>query len=601
MIKMLKRAFSIRDYIRNFCIIAHIDHGKSTLADRFLELTGSKIDKAQVLDKLAVERERGITVRAQSVTMNYSYKGNDYLLNLIDTPGHVDFSYEVSRSLRACQGAILLVDATAGIQAQTYSTYFQAKAAGLSLISAVNKIDHPAGSPEHVSDQIFTHFSLKDSYLVSAMNGIGVQTLLEAVIEKFPKPQGDDNKPFRGFLFDSWFDKHKGVICLIEVVDGRLKKNDKIVSFHTKRVYEVSNLGFYRLNLEYRESLEGGQVGFVVLNMKETSEALIGDTFYISSSEKPEEFPGFQNPKCMVYAGVFPEDPDEYEDLAAALNKYQLEDRSLTVQRDISTALGNGFRCGFLGMLHMDIFQERLDREHQIGLVITSPSVPYMINLKDGTSFIVENPNEIPERFKIKSFMEPVVNATIFLPTEYIGNIIKYCMSRRGIQQELTILDEKSTIVKFLIPLAEIITDFYSTLKSMTKGMATIDYEHSEYMVSDLGVMTILLNGEKVDALTSLVPKEQSYEKGKSVTGKLKEVLTGQLFEIAIQASFNNKVIARETIKAYRKDVTAKLYGGDQTRRDKLLEKQKRGKKRMKVIGNVRVDSSTFQKILRTG
>jgi elongation factor 4 len=596
---MIRRLFSNRDYIRNFCIIAHVDHGKSTLADRFLELTGTKINKSQVLDKLAVERERGITVRAQSVTMDYTYKGQKYLLNLIDTPGHVDFSYEVSRSLRACQGAILLVDAISGIQAQTYSTYYQAKEAGLTIIPAINKIDHPSASPEHIFDQVKTHFGLGDQHFVSAMTGKGVPELLDSLVQKFPKPHGDDNKPFRGFLFDSWFDKHKGVICLIEVVDGILKKNDKIVSFQTKKVYEVAHLGFYRLDLEYKDVLEGGQVGFIVLNMKETSEALIGDTFHLLDSDNIAEFEGFKKPKCMVYAGVYPEDPEEYDELNNCIKKYQLEDRSLLVQRDLSTALGNGFRCGFLGMLHMDIFQERLDREHQIEVVITSPSVPYMINLKDGTDFYVENPNEIPDRFKIKSYMEPIASVTIFIPSDHIGDIIKYCMQKRGIQEDLIILDSKSTIVKFSMPLAEIITDFYSNLKSMTKGMATLDYEHSEYKISDLGILTVLLNGEKVDALTSMVPREQAYDRGKAVTSKLKEYLPGQLFEVAIQAAFNGKVIARDTIKAYRKDVTAKLYGGDQTRRDKLLEKQKKGKKKMKLIGNVKVDSNTFQKILK--
>lgn len=596
----LRRSFSYRDYIRNFCIIAHIDHGKSTLADRFLELTGTKLNKSQVLDKLAVERERGITVRAQSVTMDYTYNNQKYLLNLIDTPGHVDFSYEVSRSLKACQGAILLVDATSGIQAQTYSTYFQAKEAGLHIIPAVNKIDHPAAMPEHVADQIKSQFGLENPYFVSAATGKGAQLLLNRVIDVVPRPFGVDDKPFRGFLFDSWFDKHKGVVCLLEIVDGSIKKGDMLKSFHTKKEYEVEELGFYRLELEYRNKLEGGQVGFVVLGMKETSEALIGDTFYRVGEGPVEEFPGFKQSKCMVYAGVFPEDSEEYDDLALAIKKYQLEDRSLIVQKDQSTALGNGFRCGFLGLLHMDIFQERIEREQDINMIVTSPSVPYQALLRTDEIITVENPNELPDKFKIKAYLEPMARVTIFLPSENIGDMIKYCMKRRGLQEELIILDEKSTIVKFLMPLAEIITDFYSTIKSMTKGMATLDYEHTEYIESALGIMTLLLNGEKVDALTSMVPREQAYDRGRVLTEKLKDLLPGQLFEVAIQAAFNGKVIARETIKAYRKDVTAKLYGGDQTRRDKLLDKQKRGKKRMKMIGNVRVDSGTFKKLLKS-
>lgn len=596
---MQKRLFSTRDYIRNFCIIAHIDHGKSTLADRFLELTGTKINQAQVLDKLAVERERGITVRAQSVTMNYTHEGQEYLLNLIDTPGHVDFSYEVSRSMRACQGAILLVDATAGIQAQTYSTFFQAREAGLQIIPAINKIDHPSAIPEDSIEQMKTHFGLENPLQVSAKTGVGVKQLLIDVIKHVPKPSGNDSSPFRGFLFNSWFDNHKGVVCLIEVVDGVLKKNDRVVSFHTKKEYQVLEIGFHRLELDYRESLQGGQVGFVVLNMKITAEALIGDTFTLVDSIDVQEFPGFKQSKCMVFAGAYPEHPEEFDELETSIRKYQLEDRSLTVQKDFSAALGNGFRCGFLGLLHMDIFKERLDREHKVGMIITAPSVPYLLKLRDDSMFTVENPNEIPERYNIKSYLEPMTVVTIFIPRDSIGDIIKYCMSKRGIQQDLTVLDGKSMFVKFLMPLAEIITDFYSTLKSMTKGMATVDYEYAEYMESNLGVLTVLLNGEKVDALTSMVPQEMSYDKGRIMTQRLKGYLPGQLFEVAIQAAFNGKVIARETIKAYRKDVTAKLYGGDQTRRDKLLDKQKRGKKKMKMIGNVRVDSSTFQKILK--
>ena len=596
---MLVRLFS-REYIRNFCIVAHIDHGKSTLADRFLEITGTKINKSQVLDKLAVERERGITVHAQSVTMNYTYKSQVYTLNLIDTPGHVDFSYEVSRSLRACQAAILLVDATAGIQAQTYSTFFQAKEAGLNIVPAINKIDHPSAVPDHVTEQLLTHFSLLDPYLISAKSGKGCEDLLKSVIEHCPAPHGNDSAPFRGFLFDSWFDRHKGVICLIEVVDGSVQKGSKIVSFHTKKVYEVLELGFNRLELDPKQSIEGGQVGYFVLGMKETAEALIGDTFYMLNSTQITEFPGFQEPKCMVYAGVYPEVAEEYDDMELAINKYQLEDRSLIIQKDVSAALGNGFRCGFLGMLHLDIFQERLEAEHSIGVIITSPSVPYKLELRDDTVYIVQNPNEIPEKQKIKRYFEPMSNVTVFIPSEYFGEVLKMCMGRRGIQQEIIVLDGMSTIMKFKMPLSEIITDFYSTLKSMTRGMGTLDFEHAEYVESKLGLMHVLLNGEKIDALTAMVPISRSYERGALLTAKLKDLLPGQLFEVAIQATFNGKVIARETIKAYRKDVTAKLYGGDQTRKDKLLEKQKRGKKRMKMIGNVRMDTNTFRKLIRS-
>jgi elongation factor 4 len=597
---MLRRLFSSRDYIRNFCIVAHIDHGKSTLADRFLEITGTKINKSQVLDKLAVERERGITVHAQSVTMNYAYNNKNYTLNLIDTPGHVDFSYEVSRSLRACQGAILLVDATAGIQAQTYSTFFQSKQAGLAILPAINKIDHPSAVPDLVIQQLETHFSLTEPFKVSAKSGEGCELLLQHIIKSIPPPPGDDLGAFRGFLFDSWYDKHKGVICLIEVVDGKVSKGDKIMSFHTKKIYEVIEIGFNRLELDYQSSLSGGQVGFMVLGMKETSEAQIGDTYHHVDVPPISEFPGFQQPKCMVFAGVYPEDAEEYEEMELAIKKYQLEDRSLVTQKDVSAALGNGFRCGFLGMLHLDIFQERLESEHNIGVIITAPSVPYKLELRDGETYIVENPNEIPDKQKIKRYFEPMCNVTIFFPTEHYGDILKFCMSRRGIQQDITVLDDKSTIMKFQMPLSEIITDFYSTLKSMTRGMATLDFEHAEYVESRLGIMHVLLSGERIDALTCMLPQARAYERGKIVTQKLKEILPGQLFEVAIQATFNGKVVARETIKAYRKDVTAKLYGGDQTRKDKLLEKQKKGKKRMKMIGKVHIDTNTFRKLIRS-
>lgn len=597
---MLRRLFSYREYIRNFCIVAHIDHGKSTLADRFLEITGTKINKTQVLDKLAVERERGITVHAQSVTMDYTYNSQKYILNLIDTPGHVDFSYEVSRSLRACQGAILLVDGTAGIQAQTYSTYFQCKQAGLSITPAINKIDHPSAVPDMVQEQLLTHFSLTDSFLVSAKSGAGCEDLLKHIIECVPPPVGSDSLPFRGFLFDSWYDKHKGVICLIEVVDGKVSKGDKIMSYHTRKAYEVIEIGLNRLELDHKPSLEGGQVGFLVLGMKDSAEALIGDTYFHTSTPDIEPFPGFQQPKCMVYAGVYPEVAEEYEEMELAIQKYQLEDRSLVVQKDVSAALGSGFRCGFLGMLHLDIFQERLESEHNVQVIITAPSVPYQLELREGEFFTVENPNEIPDRIKIKRYFEPMCNVTIFFPTEHYGDILKFCMSRRGLQQEITVLDGLSTIMKFQMPLNEIITDFYSTLKSMTRGMATLDYEHAEFMESKLGLMTVLLCGEKIDALTCMIPQARSYERGRIVVEKLKEILPGQLFEVAIQATFNGKVIARETIKAYRKDVTAKLYGGDQTRRDKLLEKQKKGKKRMRMIGKVQIDTNSFRKLIRS-
>ena len=592
----LVRYFS--SYIRNFCIVAHIDHGKSTLADRFLELTGTKLTGSQVLDKLEVEKTRGITVKAQTVTMEYTLGNCQYQLNLIDTPGHVDFSYEVSRSLRAAEGAILLVDATAGVQAQTYSTFFQALDANLEIIPAVNKIDHPSAITEVVADQIYSQFDLEDPFKVSAANGKGVQELLEAVIARVPPPKGNPDSPLRAFLFDSWYHPHKGVVCLFKIVDGSISKANKVKSLNTQKVYEIKELGLNRLDFQETQELQTGQVGYIILNMQEVSEAMIGDTFCMAEEQALEPFPGFQEPKCMVFAGVFPEDPGDYDVMQKALAKYNLEDRSLIVQKDISAALGNGFRCGFLGLLHMEIFKDRLNSEHQISVITTSPSVPYKVELKSGELRIVDNANDLPDKFHIRTYYEPIVETTIIVPLEYMGEVLNFCLSRRAFQKEISSIDSKTTLMSFEIPLSEIITDFFDALKSFTKGMATLDYEHRGYNEADLGKMTVLLNGESVDALNTIVHRSDAYNKGRAICQKLKELLPRQQFELAIQASFNGKVIARQTIKAYRKDVTAKLYGGDQTRKDKLLKKQKAGKKRMRNLGNIEVESSTFAKLL---
>jgi elongation factor 4 len=600
MIRLLTRRFHIPpERIRSFCIVAHIDHGKSTLADRLLEKAGFKVDKAQMLDTLQVERERGITVRAQTVSMNYTYNGTDYLINLIDTPGHVDFSYEVSRSLRACKGAILLVDATSGIQAQTFSTFYSALEADLTIIPAVNKVDHPAAIPSVVSEQIETHFDLQDAYRVSARTGLNVEKLLEAVILKVPPEENNTHLPFRGFLFDSWFDKHRGVICIVKVVDGEIRKGDLIKSVATEKQYSIVELGELRINLKPTEMLTTGQVGYFVLNMRQTSEALIGDTFCKVENMTAVQFPGFKQPKPMVYAGVFPTDPDDYIDLQRSLDKYLLEDRSIFVTKDTSSALGSGFRIGFLGLLHMDIFRERLEQEYNQDIIITAPSVPYKVELKDDTQVIVNNANELPDLYQVKEYFEPRVNVTIILPNEYMGQTINYCMSLRGVQKSMTVIDEARTMLIFDMPLSELIVGFFDTMKSMTKGMATVDYEYRAYEPAMLGVMTVLLNGTKVDALSMIVHKSQAYDRGRSLVKKLKEHLPNQLFEVAIQAAYNNKVVARETMKALRKNVTAKCYGGDISRKRKLLEKQKEGKKKMRMFGNVQVDSNTFQQVLK--
>lgn len=597
--QLLRRIHIPPQYIRSFCIVAHIDHGKSTLADRLLEKTGFKVDKAQMLDTLQVERERGITVRAQTVSMNYTYKGTEYLLNLIDTPGHVDFSYEVSRSLRACKGAILLVDATSGLQAQTFSTFYSALEANLTIIPAVNKVDHPAAIPDVVSDQITTHFDLDDVHQISAKTGLNVEKLLEDVILKVPHDDTNVNAPFRGFLFDSWFDKHRGVICIVKIVEGEIRKGELIKSLATGKDYSIVDLGELRISLLSTDVLTTGQVGYFVLNMRQTSEALIGDTFCKVENTTAVPFEGFTQPKPMVYAGVFPLDPDDYLDLLRSLDKYLLEDRSVFVAKDTSSALGSGFRIGFLGLLHMDIFRERLEQEYNQDILITAPSVPYKVILKDDSEIIINNANDLPDIHKVKEYLEPRVNVTIILPNEYMGHTINYCMALRGIQKSMTIIDQSRTMLMFDMPLSELIVGFFDAMKSMTKGMATVDYEYRSYEPATLGVMTVLLNGTQVDAFSMIVHKSQAHDRGRSLARKLKDHLPNQLFEVAIQAAYNNKVVARETIKALRKNVIAKCYGGDISRKRKLLDKQKEGKKKMRLFGNVQVDSNTFQQVLK--
>ena len=597
MLRRVLRLFSDLRDIRNFCIVAHIDHGKSTLADRLLELTHTvaKVKHAQLLDTLQIEQERGITIRAQTVTMKHQGK----LLNLIDTPGHADFGYEVSRSLRACQGCILLIDATKGVQAQTFSNFYQAFEAGLTIIPALNKVDHPAAELQVVSDQVKAHFDMTIKHRISALKGLGVAELLEDVIATVPPPDGDPESEFRGFLFDSWYHSSRGVICLMSVKDGVVHKGDFLKSLGTGLTYTVQELGFPGVELKPQQRISAGQVGYFLLSMKKTSEALIGDTFVIAGSKVTAAFPGFKPPKCMVFAGVYPEEPERFADLQIALDRYLLQDRSVVITKHNSEALGSGFRCGFLGLLHMDIFRQRLDMEYQQPVIITAPTVTYEIQLKTGEILTVENANLLPDRFQIKSYREPVVEATIVTPSEYTGDIINFCLSCRGSQADHTILDTARSLLKFRLPLAEIITGFFDTLKSITRGMATLDYELLGYFDGDIGLYTILLNGKLVDALSCLVHRERAMLKGKKMVEQLKEILPQQLFEVAIQATFQGKIIARSTMKAMRKDVTAKCYGGDQSRKRKLLERQKEGKKRMREIGKVRIDAETFHQLLR--
>lgn len=590
--------------IRNFSIIAHIDHGKSTLSDRLLETTGtlSKREmKEQFLDKLQVEKERGITVKAQTASMFYSYNGETYLLNLIDTPGHVDFSYEVSRSLYACQGALLLVDAGQGIQAQTMANFYLAFNQDLSIIPVINKIDMATADPERVSEELNTVFDYtKDEIiLASAKSGIGINDILEAIITRIPAPEADENKPTKALLFDSWYDEYKGVICLIAIKNGSIKKGDVIELAAAKQTYEVLEIGLMYPDQTPTNELHAGQVGYIITGMKTVKEAQIGDTIF-TAKQAQEPFPGFKPAKPMVFAGMYPADSSEFEHLRDAIEKLTLNDASVTVEKKSSTALGLGFRCGFLGLLHMDVFKQRLEQEYGISPIVTAPSVRYKVIMKHTLEEIdVESPSDFPEPHQIEEIMEPVINATIILPKEYLGNILKLCQERRGIQEDMSYVTEERLILRYKLPLNEIATDFYDKLKSLSSGYASFDYEEAGYQAAKLVKMDMLLNGTPVDALASIVHTDNAYYRGRELASKLKEAINRQLFEVVIQAAVGSKILARERIAPMRKDVIAKCYGGDITRKRKLLEKQKAGKKKMKQVGNVEVPQEAFLTILK--
>ncbi|KAJ3182244.1 Translation factor guf1 mitochondrial [Gaertneriomyces sp. JEL0708] len=593
--------------IRNFSIIAHIDHGKSTLADRLLEMTGTiskDSQNKQFLDKLKVERERGITVKAQTASMFYTYNGEEYLLNLIDTPGHVDFSYEVSRSLAACQGTLLLVDACQGIQAQTVANFFLAFGEDLAIIPVVNKVDLPSADPARVANQIEAAFELEtaDILAVSAKTGLGCSDVLPCVIEKVPPPVADRSAPFRALLFDNWYDKYLGVVCLFAIRDGTLKKGDRLVSAHTKITYEVTDLGIMYPEQRTTTSLHAGQVGYAILGMKTTRDAHIGDTFY-REGHPVESFPGFQPAKSMVFAGLYPVDSNDYTKLNDALDRLTLNDASVTVAKESSNALGQGFRLGFLGTLHMDVFRERLEEEYDASVINTNPTVPYLIQYHNGTEKTIRNPAEFPdieEHPKIKAFLEPMVNGTLIFPAEYLGSMMDLCGSHRGEQQEYTYLDDTRVIMKYTLPLSEILTDFYDQLKSRSSGYASFDYEEIGYQKSDIVKVNILLNAKPVDALATIVHRSTAEKVAKEWTRRLKGVMSKQLFEIVIQASVNNKFVCRETISALRKDVTAKCYGGDITRKMKLLERQKAGKKKLKTVaGGIQLPQEAFLTLMK--
>ena len=591
-----------QDKIRNFAIIAHIDHGKSTLADRILELTGtvSKRElKSQMLDNMELEQERGITIKMNTVKLNY--KG--YILNLIDTPGHVDFSYEVSRSLAACEGAILLVDATQGIEAQTLANFYLALENDLEIIPVINKIDLPNADTDKVTAELIETFGFtKDEIiLTSAKTGYGIEKLLDRIIKKIPSPKCNKNEPLKALIFDSVFDSYRGVVVQIKVVDGKIRVGDKIKFMSTNSSYEVTELGYSTTKINKIKILEAGDVGYLCASIKNISDIKIGDTITLESNPAKDMLKGYVPIKSMVFSGMYPLETSEYNDLRDALEKLKLNDASLEFIPETSKALGFGFRCGFLGLLHMDIIKERIEREFNINLILTSPSVVYKVYLTNGEVVQIDNPSNMPDKVKIRKIEEPFIKTSIFVPTDFIGQIMELCENKRGNFINMDYINKTRVNIHYELPLSEIMYDFFDKLKSATKGYASFDYDFVGYKESDLVKMDILLNGEIVDALSSIVHKDFAYTLGKSLVNKLREIIPRQLFEIPIQASIGNKVIARENIKSLRKNVLAKCYGGDISRKKKLLEKQKEGKKRMKNIGSVEVPPDAFLEILNIG
>jgi GTP-binding protein LepA len=593
------------DRIRNFCIVAHIDHGKSTLADRLIEATGmlqKREMKEQVLDTLDLERERGITIKLNAVRMSYTAKsGVTYELNLIDTPGHVDFTYEVSRSLAACEGAILVVDASQGIQAQTLSNLFLAMEAGLEIIPILNKIDLPGAEPEQRRAEVAALLGCppEDILLVSAKEGVGITELLERVIERVPSPSGDPKAPLRALVYDSYYDKYRGAIPSIRVVDGTIRKGTKITFGTNDGVYEVSEVGYNQLRQVPAPELTAGEVGYVVASVRSVKETRAGDTVFDAENHAKEPLPGYQAVKSFVFAGLYPTDTQQYEVLRDALEKLQLNDASLHYEPETSTALGFGFRCGFLGLLHMEIVQERLEREYELALVTTVPSVEYHVHKTDGETMLVENPALMPAAGVVDFVEEPYVKARIMVPAEYIGPIMTLGTERRGEYKGMHYLDTTRVEFEWEFPLAEIILDFFDKLKSISRGYASLDYEMLEYRRSELVRLDMLINGDPVDAFSVIIHGDKAYDWGRKIADKLKELIPRQLFEVAIQAAIGQKVIARTTVKALRKDVLAKCYGGDITRKRKLLEKQKEGKKRMKQVGSVEIPQEAFLAVLQ--
>ena len=592
--------------LRNFSIIAHIDHGKSTLADRFIQVCGGLSNREmeeQVLDSMDIERERGITIKAQSVALDYISKdGNTYQLNMIDTPGHVDFSYEVSRSLTACEGALLVVDASQGVEAQTVANCYTAVDLGLEVLPVLNKIDLPAADTDRVSAEIedVVGIDCTGALHVSAKSGIGIEDLLEQIVQELPAPEGDPDKQLSALIMDSWFDNYLGVVSLIRIIQGTIKKGDKIKMMSTGTAYNVEDLGIFTPKRLQKKQLLAGEVGYLISGVKDISGAKVGDTVTSFKDGVEQQLDGFQEVQPRVFAGLYPINPADYDSFRDALGKLSLNDASLRYDPEVSDALGLGFRCGFLGMLHMEIIQERLEREYDLDLITTAPTVVYEVLMKNGDVIKIDNPSMLPESNKIEEVREPIITANMLMPEEYIGAVMTLCMEKRGIQKNIQYLG-RQVMLHFELPLNEVVMDFFDRLKSVSRGYASLDYEVKEYRATDMVKVDVLINGEPVDPLAILVHREQSVYKGRELVKRMRELIPRQMFDVAIQAAIGAKIISRETVKALRKNVTAKCYGGDISRKRKLLEKQKEGKKRMKQIGSVEIPQEAFLAVLKKG
>ena len=592
-------------YIRNFSIIAHVDHGKSTLADRLMEFCGAveeREKKDQLLDSLDIERERGITIKLQAVRLKYKAKDqNEYTLHLIDTPGHVDFGYEVSRSLAACEGALLLIDATQGIEAQTLATFWQALNLDLEIIPVINKIDLPSADVDRIKQQIEEVLGLdpEEAILASGKAGIGIEEILEAIVNKIPPPEGDENKPLKALIFDSYYDPYRGAVAFVRIIDGQVKKGTRIRLMSTGKEFDVTEVGAQMPKMSALEDLKAGDVGYIAASIKDVKDIRVGDTITDARNPAPEPIPGFRPAKPMVYAGLYPTGSTTFEDMRDALEKYSINDSALTYEIESSPALGLGFRCGFLGLLHMEIVQERLEREYGIELITTAPNVIYKVRLKTGEEIEIRNPSQLPEPTKIDAILEPYIEASIITPSEYIGAIMQLVQEKRGVQKGFEYIDQNTALLRYEIPMAEVLFDFHDKLKTATRGYASFDYEILDYKEGDLVKMDILINGEAVDALSFIVHRDKAYRIGRNIVDKMREVIPRQLFEVRIQAVIGSKVIASAKVAPLRRDVLAKCYGGDVTRKKKLLEKQKEGKKRMKQFGKVELPQEAFLSILK--